>query len=427
MKTASNTIKEQYFTEQELAQFISDSNVSDFKFHLDTYCSYKGLVTLPITAEQSDEHLFLLKSQDKEAEKALIQILISFFTALSNSMPKPVSIKLSDSISIPVNPKLSNSIWIPENPTFAEAIAIFEKPKFRKQLQKLIMKTQNNHLDNGIYSSRAFSSFENLLLAFDKNERLKLGHNTLDIQLIGSDSWVADIIHLYKESSDLLKTTKVDGVIKLLEKNSAPKTGDRVSIELDSNSDIEGETVYLQSSLSNIEYLYLKLECENKANQLGINTNHSAFDNTDKSSNYPYKKGADKLGVTHPTKIPHLNTITSLSDAAVGKGLTGSPQSDAEQIMNKFTQHQIKSPVEKEALANYLTRKGVDKELGGKSKNSFNSLIKALCLVITDSNPDTCPKKVIEKLESKNIKYPVAYEELLDFLKKAPELCFHKS
>lgn len=417
MKTAPNAIREQYFTEQELAQFISDFNVSDFKFHVNTYCSYKGLATLPITAEQSDEHLFLLKSQDKEAEKALIQILISFFTALSDSMPKPVSIKLSDSISIPVNPKLSNSIWISENPTFAEAIAIFEKPKFRKQLQKLIMEAQNNHLDNGIYSSRAFSSFKNLLLAFDRNECLKLGHNTLDIQLIGSDSWVADIIHLYKESSDLFKTVRIDGVIKLLETNSPPKTGDRVLIESESNTEMEGTTVFLQSDLSNIEYLYLKMECENIANILEIDTYSGILCHSDHILN---------TNITiHKTKLNHINTIKTLCRSALREGLSDQVSTDAIKIISKAARQGIVFPVKSDALVRYLKNQRLTKKLGPESKNSFNTTIKALALIVTKSDPNTHNQTILDRLKHKDIPMPVSDTLILGYLEDALEIEFN--
>jgi hypothetical protein len=406
---------EKFFTEHELSHFLMDLDIEAFKTYIQAYCSYKGLVTQIVPPEQTDEFIFLLKEQDKEVEKILIKILTGFF----ESLPKIMS--------------------IPKNPTFEESLPVFDNSKYRKNIQDLIMVTRNQNSDNESYSSRAFTSFEGLLLALERGDILKLSSNTLDARLIGSDSWVADIIYLYRGNTDLTQSISIDGVIKLVENKYSPKAGNRISIALDSNPQIEGEVAFLRHDLTNIEYLYLKTECKNEANSHGINTSPYAFEprkklsigtvpngdsavDPSKENHTATNTAQTKDSAVHPSKKDHVDTIISLCVSILGERLTGDKSTDAYLVIKKSPKGNIIFPIEQGTLANYLSKKNMQKKLGTTSRNPFNTTIKALCLIVIKGDANTPKEDILAKLKEKGVSIPVSDSLILSYLEGSHDM-----
>ncbi len=367
MTQVQSVINNEFFTEKELTGFLKSKDASDFKTHIYTYAKYEGLVTQIIDGEESLEHIPKLKELDQKAIEHIKAILTPFFISKSESQ-----------LTL-------------QNPTFEEAITFLGKPSNRKETRSRIMKAKERNQSDDVYNSRAFHSFEKMLLSFDKNEPIKLARNTLDITLHGNDSWVADIVHLYRGASDMTRTVSVTGLVRLLEAAGHPTNIINVYMETCSVTELIGQTVQTQKSIPVSAHLYHRQECLNKAIELGMHTVHPPLKDLDSG--------------------PLIELIVDLSYLIELNSVADKPLDRAKAIEKTFRDMTRDSKFTKKqqgelwipsyrAIQNYLER-GVSPKLSPGSRANYLRFISTLIHIINverHSNQPAPSSDMVEKL-----------------------------
>jgi hypothetical protein len=234
--------------------------------------------------------------------------------------------------------------------------------------------------------------------------------------LNGYNSWVGDIIYKYKGNSELEMSKFITATIRI---NIDPSDKDKAYVEECSDSNLLGKTVVLESEITDKDHVF----------------DQEAYLTEARSSNIPIQSSSNNSitshidGSIHPTKKPHLDTISYLCANILNKGLSESPQTDADKIIRKIGNRNIKEPIQKETLRNFLSGKKQDKKLITTSANSFNSIIKVLCLMLTEPdaplkpfNPNISSGVILSNLKKKGLSFPVSDSELLTYFDEAPEI-----
>ncbi|MEY8198381.1 MAG: hypothetical protein RPS47_04010 [Colwellia sp.] len=416
MTQDQSVTSKEFFTEKELTSFLKGKDTSDFKTHLTTYAEYDGLVTQVISAEESVEHLLKLKELDQKAIEHIKAILNTFCSSKPEvqSLPENPTFEevILDATCIPK----SDAQSLPENPTFEEAITFFDIPSNRKKVRNQLTTAKSINQNDEVYSSRAFNSFEKMLLSFDKNEPIKLAHNTLDIYLNDNDSWVADIVHSYKGASDLTKTVNVSGVVRLLEAENNPNNTANVYMETCSVPELIGQTVQTQKIIPMSAHLYNRQESIIKASELSIKTTQVAT-------------GSEHFSVDRKLLI---DLIISLSYLVKSSSLSDSPRSRAKHIIDTFdgldNRNQDYFVPRLSTFIKYLKNE-VKAEVTPLARTNYLLTISSLVHIITieqkidhNSKVNQTIDRVAELFKSKRIVPLATKEEFLHYFVEKTEL-----